>query len=217
MELFGDCGRRDTARVVSLLLLLFSLASWILELSIDVFPVSNPAYSQTLPPPIFKWSASNSTQTSWHVLSLTELPEYEEDWWNLPNVFATKGKSRYYVEEYKNYVWSEPQDRYIDGDITVASWPPNGKQHSNWSPDDKPDLVYGKSDTVMVEGITCSSGGKGANLTNDFVPVTLKNATDDIEEWGTVLECDQGPARIDVIGKSKPSIISPRATRETHT
>ncbi|CAN0481785.1 unnamed protein product [Ectocarpus sp. 12 AP-2014] len=67
MELFGGCGRRDTAHVVALLLLLFALALWNLELSIDVFPVANPAYSQTLPPPVFKRSASNSTPTSWHV------------------------------------------------------------------------------------------------------------------------------------------------------
>ncbi|CAM9505708.1 unnamed protein product, partial [Ectocarpus sp. 8 AP-2014] len=218
MELFGGCGRRDTARVVSLLLLLFALASWILELSIGVFPVPNPAYSQTLPPPVFKWSTSNSTQTSWHVLSLTEIDqEYEGDWWNLPNVFATKAKSRYFVEEYKNYVWSTPKYRYIDGDITVASWPPNDKQHSNWSPDDKPDLVYGKSDTVAVDGITCSSGGQAVNFTDDPIPVTLKNETNAIEIWGTVLECDQGPARIDIIGNSKPSIIlTERETGDTH-
>ncbi|CAN0338836.1 unnamed protein product [Ectocarpus sp. 8 AP-2014] len=218
VELFGGCARRDTARVVSLLLLLFALASWILELSIGLLPVANSAWPQTLPPPVNKTSTYGSAPTSWRVLSLTEIDqECEGDWWNLPNVFPTKAKSRYYVEEYKNYVWSTPKDRYINGDITVASWPPNDKQHRNWSPDDKPDLVYGKSDTVAVDGITCSSGGQAVNFTDDPIPVTLKSETDDIEEWGTVLECDQGPARIDIIGNSKPSIIlTERKTGDTH-
>ncbi|CAN0139530.1 unnamed protein product, partial [Ectocarpus sp. 8 AP-2014] len=63
-----------------------------------------------------------------------------------------------------------------------------------------------------VDGITCSSGGQAVNYT-----VTLKNETNAIEEWGTVLECDQGPAHIDIIGNSKPSIIlTERETGDTH-
>ncbi|CAB1102100.1 unnamed protein product [Ectocarpus sp. CCAP 1310/34] len=208
MELLGGCARRDTARVVALLLLLFALALWYLELSIDWFPVSVPAYSQTLPPPVFQWSAGNSTPTPWHVLSLNEIaPEYEGDWLNQPNVFETVAKSRYYVKEYKNYPWSEPKDRYINGDIIVA----------NWSRNTKPDnLVYGENATVMVDGITCSSGGKAQTFTDDPIPVTL-NRTNGIEEWGTVLECDQGPAVVEVIGNSKPSIIlTERETGDTH-
>ncbi|CAM9553104.1 unnamed protein product, partial [Ectocarpus fasciculatus] len=200
VELFGSCGRRDAARVVALLLLLFALASWTLELSIDILPVPNPAYSQNLAPPVFKWPATSSTPTPWHVLNVTEInPEYQGDQWlDQPNVFKKEAKSRYFVERYKTYVWSPPKDRYINGDIIVASW----------SPDDKPDnFVYGQNDTVMVAGITCSSGGKSVTITSDPTPVNRRNEAGDIEEWGTVRECAQGPARIDAIGNSKPSII----------
>lgn len=67
MELFGGCGRRDTARVVSLLLLLFALASWILELSISLLPVANSAWHQIQAPPVNKTSTYGSTPTSWRV------------------------------------------------------------------------------------------------------------------------------------------------------
>ncbi|CAM9595059.1 unnamed protein product, partial [Ectocarpus fasciculatus] len=200
VEIFGSCGRRDTARVVALLLLLFALASWTLELSIDLLPVENPAYPQNLAPPVFKWSATNSFPTPWHVLNQTEInPEYQGDQWlDQPNVFETEAKSRYYVEGYKNYVWSKPKDRYIDGDIIVASWSSNNKREAH--------LVYGPSATVMVDGITCSLGGTAEALTGDPTPVNRRNGAGDIEEWGTVRECAQGP--IDVIGNnSMPSII----------
>ncbi|CAM9553034.1 unnamed protein product [Ectocarpus fasciculatus] len=58
----------------------------------------------------------------------------------------------------------------------------------------------------MVDGITCSLGGTAEALTGDPTPVNRRNGAGDIEEWGTVRECAQGP--IDVIGNnSMPSII----------
>ena len=112
------------------------------------------------------------------VLNLTEInPEYQGDkWLDQPNVFEKEAKSRYYVEDYKNYVRSPPKNRYINGDVIVASW----------SPGDKPDnLVYGPSTIVMVDGITCSSGD---NI-GDSPPVNRRNGAGDIKEWGTVREC----------------------------
>ncbi|CAN0553205.1 unnamed protein product [Ectocarpus sp. 12 AP-2014] len=194
-ELFAGRGRWDAARVITLLLLAFSLASWILELSMDLNPVNNPAHLLTQPPPVFKWGAENDNgEVPWHVLNLTEIDsEYQRDWWNLPNVLETFAKSRYYVENNKYYAWSKRKDRYIDGEIVVASWPP----------DEKPDsLAYGQSATVMVDGITCSSNG-----TRDDTTVTRSNEAGDIEEWGTVLECDRGPGMTNGTGKSKPSIV----------
>ncbi|CAM9924753.1 unnamed protein product, partial [Ectocarpus fasciculatus] len=58
-----------------------------------------------------------------------------------------------------------------------------------------------------VDGITCSLGGKAINFTGDPTPVNRRNEAGDSEEWGTVRECAQGPAGVDVIGNSKPSII----------
>ncbi|CBJ30881.1 hypothetical protein Esi_0219_0035 [Ectocarpus siliculosus] len=194
-ELFAGRGRWDAARVITLLLLAFSLASWILELSMDLNPVDNPAHLLTQPPPVFKWDAENDNgEVPWHVLNLTEIDsEYQGNWWKLPNVFETFAKSRYYVQNDTYYAWSKRKDRYIDGEIIVASW----------SPEEKPDsLIYGQSATVMVDGITCSSNG-----TRDDTTVTRRNATDHIEEWGTVLECDRGPGITNGTGKSKPSII----------
>ncbi|CAN0556884.1 unnamed protein product, partial [Ectocarpus sp. 12 AP-2014] len=69
----------------------------------------------------------------------------------------------------------------------------------------------------IVDGITCSSGGQAETFTDDPISVTLKNGADDNEVWGTVVECDQGPAGIDGIGNSKPSIIlTERETGDTH-
>ncbi|CAM9641203.1 unnamed protein product [Ectocarpus sp. 4 AP-2014] len=194
-ELFAGRGRWDAARVITLLLLAFSLASWILELSMDLNPVHNPAHLLTQPPPVFKWGAENDNgEAPWHVLNLTEIDsEYQRDWWNLPNVLETFAKSRYYVENDKYYAWSKRKDRYVEGEIIVASWPPDEKPES---------LIYGQSATVMVDGITCSSNG-----TRDDTTVTRRNEAGDIEEWGTVVECDRGPGITNGTGKSKPSII----------
>ncbi|CAM9568693.1 unnamed protein product [Ectocarpus fasciculatus] len=198
-ELFAGRGKWDAARVITLLLLAFSLASWILELSMDLNPVDNPAHLLTQPPPVFKWDAEDddglTLATPWHVLNLTEInSEYQGDWLDQPNVFETEAKSRYYVEEYQYYVWSKPKDRYIEGEIVVASW----------SRDDKPEsLVYGQSDTVMVDGIACSSEG----LARPNTTVNRRNETGDIEEWGTVVECDRGPGITNGTDNSKPSII----------
>lgn len=67
-ELFAGRGRWDAARVITLLLLAFSLASWILELSMDLNPVDNQAHLLTQPPPVFKWGAENDNgEAPWHV------------------------------------------------------------------------------------------------------------------------------------------------------
>lgn len=68
-ELFAGRGKWDAARVITLLLLAFSLASWILELSMDLNPVDNPAHLLTQPPPVFKWDTENDDgpTTPWHV------------------------------------------------------------------------------------------------------------------------------------------------------
>ncbi len=59
----GSSGR-DAARIVAILLGIFSVASWFLELSLDLYALENKAYLLTQTPPVFRndscWQVSTS-------------------------------------------------------------------------------------------------------------------------------------------------------------
>lgn len=64
-EVFGGRGVWDVARVVTILLAAFSLASWALELNMDLFNVQNQAYLLTQPPPVYR--QDNFGSSPWEV------------------------------------------------------------------------------------------------------------------------------------------------------
>ncbi|CAM9272669.1 unnamed protein product [Scytosiphon promiscuus] len=209
-EMFGGRGKWDAPRFIAIALLVFNLASWGLELSMDLYSLDGEAYLLTQPPPVFR--VPNGNGSSWHVLSLDDINgeegKFDGTWESLAgeNVYPTEAKSRYYVTNFKKYAWSKEISTFINGEIVVASWTGEGG--------DIPEkLSYVKNDTliedegsgaaVLVESVGCSSNG-------DEVPVThTVNGRD--EEWGRALECENGPRVVGSdAGTSQPAIILAR-------
>lgn len=60
-EVFGGRGVWDVARVITILLAAFSLGSWVLELSMDLYDAENPAKLLTQPPPVFREGTEKSS------------------------------------------------------------------------------------------------------------------------------------------------------------
>ena len=113
-------------------------------------------------------------------------PDYDGDWRSLGhlNVKETKANSRYYiVKDAKKYLGENKDDKFINGDILVASW--------STEPTEMPTLFYAANATV--ESLECSGE-------------TLKSATVYLgnDEWGTALDCERGPASS---GASSPPAI----------
>lgn len=66
-EAFGvRSSRWDAPRTVTVLLAAFSLGSWILELSLEIYHVKGEAYLLTTPPPVYKFSQGSENLT-WQV------------------------------------------------------------------------------------------------------------------------------------------------------
>ena len=133
------------------------------------------------------------------MLSPEEIdPGFDGNWLDLDNMAHNQAKSRYYVKDYREYAWSKKIDKYIDGEIVVASW----------DPDDKPGLSYGDGDTVTVEGIACTGPGDS----DEDGSVMFGSG-----EWGRVLECGEGPKVDAQTEPSQPAIIlTDSATRQVH-
>lgn len=117
-------------------------------------------------------------------------PDYDGDWRSLGylNVKETKANSRYYiVKDTKRYLGDNTDDKFINGDILVASW--------STEPEEMPILFYNTNGAV-VDSLECSGE-------------TLKSATvysGDVE-WGTALDCERGPRPSAGRATSPPAII----------
>eukprot|EP00752_Nemacystus_decipiens_P017709 g15877.t1 len=189
-EAFGTRGREwDAARTVTVLLAAFSLVSWMLELSLDIYHIEANAYLLTEPPHVYKHYPESQNLT-WEVLPLEEInPDYDGQWLNKDhNMFDNQAKSRYYIKGYREYAWSTKVDTYKNGEIVVASW----------DPAKKPKLFYGSANTVTVDSITCSGTGD---------PLVEAAVNLDSVEWGSVLECGEGPRVTTQSETSQPAII----------
>lgn len=64
-EIFGGRGAWDAARIITVLLAAFSLASWGLELSMDLSELEGEADLLNRPPPVFLRNDTNDT--TWQV------------------------------------------------------------------------------------------------------------------------------------------------------
>lgn len=62
-EVFGGRGLWDSARIITVLLAAFSLASWGLELSMDLSSLEGEADLLNRPPPVFLRPETNDTNT----------------------------------------------------------------------------------------------------------------------------------------------------------
>ncbi|CAM9218258.1 unnamed protein product [Pylaiella littoralis] len=200
-ELFGGRGQWDAARMITVLLLAFSAASWVLELSMGLFTIHEEADFLTQPPPIYFVNGSGSP---WRVLNLNEInPGYDGDYTSLENIDEVEAKSRYRVISLRTSIWRGKEEVFIDGGIIVASWSPESRP-ANFS-------YTGMSDdgTVMVDSVQCSSEGE--------LPVTVRwtnETSGELEDWGQVLHCGEGPKQN---AKAQPAIIlTQKGTSQTH-
>ncbi|CAN0426600.1 unnamed protein product [Pylaiella littoralis] len=199
-ELFGGRGQWDAARMITVLLLAFSAASWVLELSMGLFIIHEKADFLTQPPPVFL----NDSGSSWRVLNLNEIkPGYDGDYTNVENIQGEEAMSRYRVISFKKSIWRGKKEAFIDGDIIVASWSPESRP-ANFSYTGMSD-----DDTVMVDSVQCSSEGE--------LPVTVQwtnETSGELEDWGQVLHCGEGPKQN---AKAQPAIIlTQKGTNQTH-
>lgn len=64
-EMLGGRGIWDTPRIIAIALLVFNLASWGLELSMDLYSLDGEAYLLTQPPPVFR--VPNGNGSAWLV------------------------------------------------------------------------------------------------------------------------------------------------------
>ncbi|CAN0264722.1 unnamed protein product, partial [Hapterophycus canaliculatus] len=197
-EVFAGRGRWDAARNITVVLAAFSLASWGLELSMDLSSLEGEADLLNRPPPVFLRPETNdSTTDPWQVLTRSEInPDYDGDWRSLGlNIKETHANSRYYiVEDTKVYLGKNADKEFVNGNILVARW--------LTEEGDRPSLFY---DTygATVESLECS----GETLKSADVYL----ATD---RWGTALDCERGPAPVGM-RSGPPAVILTSSTLGT--
>ncbi|CAM9958330.1 unnamed protein product, partial [Ectocarpus fasciculatus] len=215
-EILRGRGEWDATRIITVLLMVFNVASWGLELMLGLYPFHGKACPLTQPPPVFRRRLDEDAP--WQVLNWDELNrehrKYNGSWWlDLPNVSETEAKSLYYVENYKKFAWSDGIEKDISGDIVVADWDPSkapsldlsfGGNYSAESYDEG-------TATAVVEAVNCSSG----DLLKD-APVYRK-VNNKQEEWGHAVECEAGPRLAGGREQTQPAIIlTQHGTNETH-
>ncbi|CAM9453800.1 unnamed protein product, partial [Laminaria digitata] len=166
-EVFGGRGKWDAARIITVLLGVFSLASWGLELSMDLAYYDGNADLLNRPPPV----TIRRNSDDWQVMTRQELGE--SNWSDLSNVGEESAQSRYFMN-------STDYEGFINGQISVAFW--------NTDPAVIPNQFYYLDGIPpMVEALECTGDGN-----SETVDVYLgDNSTD---RWGTVLKCEQGPS-----------------------
>ncbi|CAM9867078.1 unnamed protein product [Ectocarpus sp. 6 AP-2014] len=176
-EVFGGRGSWDSARNIAVILAVFSLTSWGLELSMDLASLEGEADLLNRPPPVFLRPETNDTNTDpWQasfVLTLSDIdPDYNGNWRGLEhlNVEDTHANSRYYiVKDTREYLGKTAKDTFINGEILVASW------------DDKPSLFY-DTNGANVDSLECS--GETLKDAEVYLGTNL---------WGNALDCERGP------------------------
>ncbi|CAN0299311.1 unnamed protein product, partial [Ectocarpus sp. 12 AP-2014] len=214
-EILRGRGVWDATRIVTVLLVVFNVASWGLELMLDLYSYENEAYPLTQPPPVYRDVQNESAP--WQVLNLEEI--HGEDWkyngssWlDLPNVSKTEAKSLYYVENFKSSAWSDGVEKDISGDIIVANWDPAIAGNLNFSFGEgiSPGSYEARTATAVVQAVNCS-----LNVLKD-APVYRK-INNKSEEWGRVVECEAGPRLANWDVQAQPTIILTQSeTYETH-
>ncbi|CAN0482225.1 unnamed protein product [Ectocarpus sp. 12 AP-2014] len=215
-EILRGRGVWDATRIVTVLLVVFNVASWGLELMLGLYYYENEAYQLTQPPPVYREGLEE--HAPWQVLNLDEINgedrKYDgSSWLDLPNVSKTEAKSLYYVENFKRSAWSDGVEKDISGDIIVANWDPAiaGNLNFPFGESISPVSYEARNATAVVEAVNCSSNGR---LKDAPVHRKMNNKS---EEWGRVVECEAGPRLASGSEQAQPAIIlTQNGTNETH-
>ena len=93
-----------------------------------------------------------------------------------------QAKSLYHVQEFKEYMWSEPVlEKFVKGEIVVADW------NDDWDENNKPSFSYDSTAFVDVTSLDC-------NVPAATINATVLRGAENEDPWGIVRECEQGPA-----------------------
>ncbi|CBJ30877.1 hypothetical protein Esi_0219_0029 [Ectocarpus siliculosus] len=215
-EILRGRGVWDATRIVTVLLVVFNVASWGLELMLDQYSHENEACPLTQPSPVYRKDLDNNAR--WQVLNLDEINgedrDYNGSWLDLPNVSKTEAKSLYYVENFKRSAWSDPVEKDISGEIIVANWDPAIAESLSFSFGES--ISSGSYEegtaTAVVEAVNCSSSSDPLKDAPVYRKMNNKS-----EEWGRVVECEAGPRLANGGEQAQPAIIlTQNGTNETH-
>ncbi|CAM9536369.1 unnamed protein product, partial [Laminaria digitata] len=197
-ETLGGRGKWDTARIVTVLLAVFSLVSWGLELSMGLAHHQGKADLLDRSP----WVINGTFQGKdvWEVKPAGDFP-YNEDWKKDFNMNDDRALSMYDVTEADTC-----RGGRIEGTIEIASWSDDPKKSPT-------PLYYNQTTTAnaTVANLRCAEGPnetKGIHIRDD----------DDI--WGTVATCDNGPKQSNLAAgdndrDSPPTLILNKSAEET--
>lgn len=191
-EAFGDRGRWDMARVVAIMLALFHVSTWGLELSLDLaIRTDGPVDLLNRPPPVVlgrRLTVPNGTVTHWIVMAVrSDTVDEQGALGNFEGtLFNGQAKATYRVG-----------DSIIRGDTLFASW--------STDPANSPsDLFYDNdSGHPTVEKVDCST----LSARSGEIHVGTDNGQR--QAWGVATECDYGPKLINASSadESPPTII----------
>ncbi|CAM9843194.1 unnamed protein product [Ectocarpus sp. 8 AP-2014] len=216
-EILRGRGVWDATRIVTVLLVVFNVASWGLELMLDLYSHESEACPLTQPPPVYREGLDDGAP--WRVLNLDEISGEDRNydgssWLDLPNVSKTEAKSLYYVENFKRSAWSDAVEKDISGEIIVANWDPAIAVNLNFSFGESisPGSYEDGTATAVVEAVSCSS------LSDPLKDAPLyRKMNNKSEEWGRVVECEAGPRLANGGEQAQPAIIlTQNGTDKTH-
>lgn len=195
-EVLYGRGKCDAARIIAVLLACFSVASWGLELSLDLASVEDgPVDMMDRPPPVYEY-ISNSTMDSWQVLARDEftIDGLDKSGWleNFEGTFEDgEAKSRYRIG-----------DQRFKGSILTAWW------STSWEETESTLYYGGDSGETTVTQLKCAE--------DEPLKSALLYVEGTSEPWGTVLECEQGPLTSSDESFSPPTIILERSDGGVH-
>lgn len=189
-EALGDRGKWDTARAVTFMLAAFHVATWGLELSLDLaLKTDGPVDLLNRPPPIAsrtKITDLTHNSTDWMVQASLENTPKGGTLGNFHGTLASGNATATY----------RVGDTIINGNTLFASWSAEPTRISS-------SLFYDMGgEAAVVEAVNCSiPARKGA--------VYLKSAGGDSEIWGDATECESGPKLVNAseVDRASPPTI----------
>lgn len=180
-EVLQGRGKWDAARKISVLLLLFSVASWGLELSLRIRFVNEGTVDMyNRPPPVVVVvSDVDGNITTWKVLDNASEPELEFD----TSILSDDGSRGNFKGTLDN---GRATSIYRTLNNTLHSWS-GVVETAHWSSDsctsDTPLSYYNENNPgkATLEILDCDSDSKALRLNRNE------------SEWGSVKECSSGP------------------------
>lgn len=184
-EALGDRGRWDTARVVTIMLAVFHMSTWGLELSLDLaLRTDGPVDLLNRPPPVvFRGEVTDSSHnlTDWMVQGGSRPVQGG----TLNNFHGTlidgNATTSYRVGE-----------GFVHGNILFASWSTESARIVSG-------LFYDvDSGQALVQDMSCSSPSRSG-------AVYISNEAGETQKWGDATECESGPQLQNTSSKARAS------------